>query len=49
MDSAIDDLSIAQLYTRATSVGEHELTVTATDKAGNRGSASIEFKFAECN
>jgi len=47
-NSAISDSAIKQLYNRNKSIGDQKVVITAIDGAGNRGTASTEFKFDDC-
>jgi len=48
-DESLSNADINQLYERIPSLGTQKLTITAIDKAGNKGQSSVDFKFIQCN
>jgi len=46
---ALTEQEIVDMYYNQASAGRHELTIKATDKAGNIGASTVDFNMAQCH
>ena len=46
---ALTEQEIVDMYYNQASAGRHELTIKATDKAGNVGTSTVDFNMAQCH